>query len=65
MWLCKNLLEEPRDAAYFLLNAAERECSLLLCSEGGFISFVCFLFLSYVLALLAVVFGFINCNKSV
>lgn len=48
---------------YFPLDAAERGCSLLLCSEGGFVSFVCFLFLCYVLAFLAVGFSFINYNK--
>lgn len=29
---------------YFPLDAAEKRCSLLLCSEGGFVSSVCFCF---------------------
>lgn len=40
----QNLLEEPEDMGYFPLVAAERRCSLLLCSEGGFVSSVCFYF---------------------
>lgn len=47
---------------YFSLDAVERGCSLLLCSEGGFIYFVCLLFLCYVLAFLTVGFSFINYN---
>ena len=61
----QNLPEEPEDAEYFPLDAAERGCSLLLCSEGGFVSFVCFLFLCYVRAFLTVGFSFSNYNKNV
>lgn len=46
-------------------DAAERGCSLLLCSERGFVSFVCFLFLCYVLVFLTAGFIFINSNKNV
>lgn len=49
---------------YFPLHAAERRCSLLLCSESGFVSSVCFFFLCYVLAFLTVGFSFINYNKN-
>lgn len=58
----QNLLEEPEDVGYFSLDAVERRCSLLLCSEGGFIHFVCLLFLRDVLAFLTVGFSFINYN---
>lgn len=50
---------------YFPLDAAERRCSLLLCSEGGFCFFCLLLFLCYVLASLTVSFSFINYNKNV
>lgn len=48
-----------------LLDAAGKESNLLLHSESGFVSSVCFIFLSSLLPRLTAGFSFIIYNKNV